>query len=465
MAEPHLQTVSDDTPTAAADPRAAYARRFAAAGPTLPGAGHGWLRDLRARAMAAFEAEGFPTRRAEEWKYTELKPAAALAPVPAPETDRLPEALAEELAAIGAAPHRLVLVNGRFRPDLSRLDGLPAGVRLLPLAQALEAGDPLLEAHLAGDEAFAGRPARALTTALMADGALLHVAAGVDCAEPIQILCLTDAEAPAGATVHPRLLAVLEENSHAVLVETFASAGNALVAPVVDIVVGAGARLAHYRRQEEGAGVVHLADGVVRLGRDATYDGFTLALGSALARTELHADLAGPGGFCRLAGLYLGDGKQVLDTTTRVTHSAPDCLSRQVHKGVLDGQARGVFQGKVLVVREAQRTDGYQSHKALMLSRKAEIDAKPELEIYADDVKCSHGATAGELDSDALFYLRARGIDEATARAMMVEAFLLDGLEEIPDEPVRTLFAHRLAVHLDRRLNAGGAVARLEEVA
>lgn len=462
MAETALQNAADAVPE---DVGNAYARRFAAAAPTLPGAGLGWLRDLRARAMAAFEAEGFPTRRAEEWKYTELKPAAALAPVAVPETDRVAEALAEELAAIGAAPHRLVLVNGRFRPDLSRLEGLPDGVTLTPLSQALEAGDPLLEAHLTGEVGFAGRPARALTTALMTDGAVLHVAAGVTLTDPIHLLTLTDAEARAGATVHPRLLVVLEANSQAVLVESHASAGRALVAPVSDVVLGAGARLGHYRRQEEGPETCHLSDGTVRLDRDARYDGFTLSLGGTLVRHEVHADLAGAGGFCRLAGAYLGDAKQVLDTTNRMTHSAPDCVSRQVYKGVLNGQARGVFQGKAHVLRAAQRTDGHQSHKALLLSRKAEIDAKPELEIYADDVKCSHGATSGELDADALFYLRARGIDEPTARAMLVEAFVMDTLEEIPDAAVRALFAQRLAVHLDRRLNAGGAQARLEDAA
>jgi Fe-S cluster assembly protein SufD len=256
--------------------------------------------------------------------------------------------------------------------------------------------------------------------------------------------------APAPA-FFPRHLIVCGANSRATVIEThIGPEGPTWFADAVtEISLGEGARLDHYRRQAEGIGAFNIGTGLVRLSKDATYDGFALATGADLSRWEVTAVLDGPGGDCRLNGAYLGRGSQQIDNTTLIDHAAPDCRSRQVFKGVLDDQARGVFQARIGVRRDAQRTDGHQLNKALLLSRGAEIDSKPELEIFADDVKCSHGATAGEIDKQALFYLRSRGIGEADARALLIEAFVRDAVAEIGHEGAREEFDHAIRDWLD----------------
>jgi Fe-S cluster assembly protein SufD len=220
--------------------------------------------------------------------------------------------------------------------------------------------------------------------------------------------------------------------------------------------VGEGAHLDHDLMQAAGDRAAHVATTLVRIGKDATYDGFAFTLGAELSRAEVHAVLEGPGGDCRVDGAYLGRGGQHIDNTTLIEHASPHGRSRQVFKGVLDERARGVFQGKIVVRRGAQKTDGHQLSRALLLSEAAEIDAKPELEIYADDVKCSHGATAGEIDAEALFYLRSRGIDEDAARGLLVRAFLAEAIEAIPVEPVREEFIEAVAAWLEARAAKGG---------
>ncbi|MBO6785184.1 MAG: Fe-S cluster assembly protein SufD, partial [Alphaproteobacteria bacterium] len=222
---------------------------------------------------------------------------------------------------------------------------------------------------------------------------------------------------------------------------------------VAELFLDEGARLNHFVYQEEGPSSVHLSGAAVEIGANAVYDSFVLQSGAAVGRSEIRAYLNGSGGDCRLDGVYLATDRQVLDNTTYVEHIAPECRSRQVYKGVLDGQSRGVFQGKVHVVRDAQQTDGHQLSRALLLSPRAEIDVRPELEIYADDVKCSHGATAGELDEDLLFYLLSRGIPRTQARRMLIEAFLAEAIEEIPvpqvAEDFTTHLRQWLASHVD----------------
>jgi Fe-S cluster assembly protein SufD len=349
----------------------------------------------------------------------------------------------------------VVLVNGRLRADLSRLDGLPRGVVLGSMARALDAGDDLLASHLgqlidANDKPFAG-----LNAAMMADGMVLRLARGAELDRPVRLVSIAVPEAggdgaPAPA-FFPRHLIVAGANSRATVIEThLGPEGPTWFADAVtEISVGEGAHLAHYRRQAEGTGAFNIATGLIRLSKDATYDGFALATGADLSRWEVTAVLDGPGGDCRLNGAYLGRGSQQIDNTTLIDHAAPDCRSRQVFKGVLDDQARGVFQARIGVRRDAQRTDGHQLNKALLLSRTAEIDSKPELEIFADDVKCSHGATAGEIDREALFYLRSRGIAEAHAHALLIEAFVRDAVGEIGDDTARAEFDAAIAAWLD----------------
>lgn len=416
---------------------AAQRDRFAAGRAALPGARHAAVDGRRAAGIARFESLGLPTRKLEAWKYTDLRRleklglnAAASAADAA-----LPDALRAFVPAQGPS---MVFVNGRLRPDLSHFDSLPDGLRLDGYAAALEARDADVESRFA--KAADAPSLVELNTALVEDGVVLRIAANAMIEAPVRLVFLSVPGAEATAS-HPRILLLAGANSQATVIEAYHGTGDAYFTnAVVDAEIGDGARLRHYRRQSEGLKAVHLLNGSATIGRDATYDSFTLSLGADLARTEVVATFTGRGGNGHVTGAYMADGSRHIDTTTLIDHAVPDCRSREVFKGVLDGKGRGVFQGKIIVRRDAQRTDGYQLNRAMMLSRTAEIDSKPELEIYADDVKCSHGATVGEIDAEALFYLRARGIDERTARAMLVEAFLFEALDEIADEAVRDEF-------------------------
>ena len=418
----------------------------------LPGAGHGWADALRDGGIASFRALGVPDRRSEDWKYTDVRKLAALDYAPAPvHSNGVSQVLTSEIDATAADGLRLVFVNGHFRADLSSTDGLPEGAAVASTADLLNGADPLLAEHLGRVTEAVGQPFLGLNTAFMQDGFVLHLRPGIAIEQPIRMVFLTDLEADAVAAANPRNLVVAEDNSQATLVEIHrGNDGTAYFTnAVTEISVGAGARLHHYKLQDEGDAALHLANLQVRLGRDATYDNFILSLGARLARNDIGAVLAATGIDCRLSGAYVARDSQHMDTTSFIDHAEPDCRSREVYAGVLDGRSRGVFQGKIVVRRDAQRTDGHQLNRALLLSKGAEIDSKPELEIYADDVKCSHGATAGEIDADALFYLRTRGIGEDEARALLIEAFLMEALEEISVPAVRDDFSARLKARLD----------------
>lgn len=428
---------------AALDIQTPFGDRFRDRRGTLPGAGLAWVDALRDEGIAAFEAAGFPDRKVEAWKYTDLRKLAKLDFAPAPlVVDGLSARLSREVEAVGGDAHLAVFVNGRFRADLSRLDRLPQGVRVASLAELLRADDPLLADRLGRVAPVEKRPFLDLNAALMEDGFVIHLPKGAEVEAPIRVLFLTEGQSEPMA-LHPRNVIVAEEGARATVVEVHVGTDDApyFSNGASEIDVAATAVLHHYKLQREGASAFHLANIQLRLDRDATYDSFILSTGAELARNEIYAKLAGSGTECRLSGAYLGRGSQHLDTTTLIDHAVPDCTSREVYKGVLDDAAHGVFQGKIIVRPDAQRTDGYQLNRALLLSRKAEINSKPELEIYADDVKCSHGATVGEIDKEALFYLRSRGIPEWEARTLLVEAFVQDALEEIRVDEVREEFS------------------------
>ncbi|NNG03098.1 MAG: Fe-S cluster assembly protein SufD [Inquilinus sp.] len=416
----------------------------------LPGGGLAWADALRTNGLARFRALGVPSRKVESWKYTDVRKLAARDYAPAPaHVDGLSAVLRDEVEAAAAAEHSLVFVNGGLRRDLSKTGGLPNGATLESTGELLAAGDALLAEQLgrvgdADDQAFLS-----LNAALMRDGFVLRLAPDTVVEAPIRVAFLTD-HADGPVATHPRNLVVVGDNAQATLVEIHRGLNGVeyFSNAVTEISVGAGARLHHYKLQDEGDAALHLANSPVRLGRDTTYDSFILSFGALMARNDIRAELAAPGIDCRLSGAYVARGRQHMDTTTAIDHAVPDCRSREVYAGVLDDQARGVFQGKIVVRRDAQRTDGHQLNRALLLSKGAEIDSKPELEIYADDVKCSHGATAGEIDADALFYLRARGIDADVARALLIEAFLMESLQEVQVEAVREEFAARLKARL-----------------
>lgn len=418
------------------------------------GAGIDWVEDLRRRGRDAYAGQGLPTPRVEAWKFTNLRRLAA-AELAAPGTKGGDVALPGTLPEAALDAHRLVLVNGRFRPDLSDIGALPAGVALAPLADMLGTAPETLRDTMGALLDVEAMPLPAMNAAGFEDGAVLLVGDGVTLERPVHLVFLAaDAADGAGIIAQPRLVVRLGENAEATLIETHAGPGTGFTNIVAEIAVGASGRLRHYKHQDCDRAAYHVATAGLRVGRRAHYDSFVLHTGAALARHEVRATIDGDHAELNLNGAYLVDDKRHIDDTTFVRHAAPDCRSRQVFKGVIDSGGRGVFQGKVLVDPIAQRTDAHQLSRALVLADNAEMDGKPELEIYADDVRCSHGATVGDLDESALFYLRSRGLPERVARRLLVEAFIADVLESIPLETVRDGYAAAASDWLDRRLGA-----------
>jgi len=329
-------------------------------------------------------------------------------------------------------------VNGRYDASLSSAQALPDGVTLLPLKRAYEELPLLVEQYLGKVAAYEGQTFTALNTAFLDDGAVLHVAREVEVAQPIHLLFVSDASAGAG-TSQPHNLIVLDRFAKATVIESYAGLGNGayFTNVVTEAVVGDGATLTHLKLQRESAKAYHVGTVDVRQARDSHLVSFSFATGAALSRTNIYTELRGEGCGATLNGLYLGDGEQHIDHQTRIEHVEPNCYSREHYKGILDGSAHGVFNGKVFVHPAAQKTDGKQTNNTLLLSEKAQIDTKPQLEIFADDVKCTHGATVGRLDETSLFYMKSRGINSRSARELLTYAFAADVLETIEQVEVR----------------------------
>jgi Fe-S cluster assembly protein SufD len=403
-----------------------------------------WLRALREQAFERFDADGLPDRRVEGWRWTDLRPLARTAFAAAtPHDDPIAwDARTDPFDRL--AGWSAVLVDGFLRRDLSRLDGLPDGVALVSLREAgagvLDLGRPTVG------------PIDRLNAALLTDGIVLRIARDARPPRPIHIVHLhTERDAP--TAFHARVALIAEPGADATVLESHIGlgAGAYLANPVTHVSVGAGAVLRHYIRQEEGPAAFHLAARHAVIERDARYESFLLAVGARLSRHEAEIRLAAPGAQLVLDGAYLMAGKQLFDATTIIAHDAPDGSSREVFKGVVDDEAKGVFQGRIAVAQDAQRIDAHQLHRALLLSQGAEVDTKPELEIFADDVKCSHGAAIGQIDADALFYLRARGIPQDEARALLVGAFVGEAIGTIAHEEVRAALDARVAAWLAAR--------------
>jgi Fe-S cluster assembly protein SufD len=400
-----------------------------------------WLRQLRHDAFARFEALGFPTTRNEDWHFTSVTPIAERTFTPVahgPGTGALSPADVAALVIGDPSWHRLVFVNGRFEPELSAFSALPAEVRVMTLAEALQESPEFVAEHLGKLAAYRKDTFTALNTALAQNGVVIHVPRGVVVDEPVHIVHITDAQASATA-IHPRLLAVVDALAHVALVESYASTGTAsyFTNAVAEIEVGNGARVNHYKIQRESIEAFHVGTVQVSQGRDSVYHSFSYAAGAALSRTNVYTKLLGESGETRLNGLYMVDGTQHADHQTFVEHLAPSCASRELYKGILDGTSHGVFNGKVYVDPVAQKTDGKQTNHSLLLSPEARVDTKPQLEIFADDVKCTHGATVGRLDLAALFYMKSRGIGADQARALLTYAFAAEVLETIELDTLR----------------------------
>ena len=410
-----------------------------------------WLSDVRRAGFDRFRETGFPTARDEAWKYTNVAPILKVPFAPAAETG--PRRL-EDLDAADRPTRsgtQLVFVNGRYAAELSSGAASREGVEVASLREVLATRPDSVEPHLAR-VARDGNAFADVNSALVEDGAFIRIAAGSVLADPIHLLFLSEPDF--GPTVsHPRNVVVAEPGSQAVVVESWLGTAGAqyFTNAVTEVVVGEGAVLDFYKVERESVGAFHVATMEVLQKRDSTFTSHSITLGGALVRNDLNVRLDAPGASCTLNGLFLGSGTQHLDNHTKIDHAQPHGTSRELYKGIMSGKSRGVFNGKIIVRQDAQKTDAMQTNKNLLLSKEALVNSEPALEIFADDVKCRHGSTIGQLDETALFYLRSRGIGEEESRALLVYAFASDVASRIRVAPLRAMVER----HLGLRLSAG----------
>ncbi len=422
-----------------------YREEFDRLAPSLPGSDLPWLRDARQHALAQFGELGFPTPRHEDWKYTRVSAIENRAFVTAASAPVEPRDLSAVLLPEDAEGHQLVFVDGALREELSRLGDLPSGVHVTGLARALGDADASLEPFLArSDHAHAFL---ALNAAFAEQGVVVDVDEEVVVRAPLHLLFVSSGTRDTIA--HPRIVLRCAPVSSLRVVEHYAALGDSAYFNnvVTQASLAEEANLAHYKLQCESRKAFHVSTLSVQQQARSRFRSHSVSLGAALARHDINVVLDAPGASCALDGLYVGDGRQHVDYHTRIDHAKPECTSTEDYRGILSGRARGVFNGRVYVHPNAQKTDASQSNRNLLLSRDAEVDTKPQLEIYADDVKCAHGATVGQLDEQMVFYLRSRGIEEAAARALLTYGFARDLVDRITVESVRERVAQAL---LDR---------------
>jgi Fe-S cluster assembly protein SufD len=392
------------------------------------------LQSLRKRAAQRFQELGWPTRRMEAWKYTDVS---VLARSSFEQAVPLSVSTAAIQPFVYDGCHQLVFVNGHWAPELSRVETLPEGCILGSLADALQEHQDLIEPYLGKVASFENHAFAALNTAFLEDGTFIYLRPGTVMEKPIHLLFISTAKDQATVS-YPRTLIVAQANSQATIIESYIGLdGSYFTCPVTEIVVDENATIDHYKIQREHLKAFHLATMQVQLGRNSRFSSLSVALGGALARTDLSVSLDAEGADCTLNGLYLVKDDQRVDHHINVDHRKPHGTSHQLFKGLLDGKSRAVFSGKVYVHPKAQKTDAQQSNRNLLLSDDALVHTNPQLEIFADDVKCSHGATVGQLDKEAIFYLRSRGLDEVAARRLLTYGFASDVLEQIRISAVR----------------------------
>ena len=400
-----------------------------------------WLFPLRKAGLAQFAELGFPTTHHEDWRFTNVAPIVKLPFAPMFETpvvNGVETRALNEFAFAKLAGNRLVFVNGQYSAKLSSVRNLPSGVKVTNLAAALSSDTALVEKYLgrctpAGDNAFT-----ALNQAFFLDGAFVFVPKGVSVEEPIQLIYICSAK-QAGAAVHPRNLIIAEANSRVTLVESYIATTDTayFTNAVTELFAGDHAFVEHVKFQDESLNAFHVAAINGEFGRASNVNVHSFALGAKLSRNNIRTKLAGEGLECILNGLYLTRGEQLADHHMVVEHAQPHCASHEYFNGILDDKSKGVFHGRIYVHPIAQKTDAKQTNKNLLLSDDATADTKPQLEIYADDVKCTHGATIGQLNAESIFYLRSRGLDTETARRMLIHAFAGEIIERIKCEPAR----------------------------
>jgi Fe-S cluster assembly protein SufD len=397
-----------------------------------------WLRELRERGFARFRDVGFPTTRVEDWRFTNVNAIAQTSFLPAPVSDQGVTSSALEPFRIPGSAGQLVFVNGRFAPRLSRIAGLPSGVEAGSLAEAIRDNRSAVERHLGRYLNLERDAFCALNTAFLEDGGYVHLERRTVLEAPICLLFVSlPGRVPAMA--HPRTLIVAEDEAQAGIVEDYVSLGSGVFFSnsATELVVGEGAVLSHYLLEREGQQAFNISTLRSEQARSANVSSHSILLGGGLVRNNVHPVLAGEGSECLINGLFIAAQKQHMDNYMLVEHARPHCSSRQFYNGILDGHSHGVFHGRIIVHKDAQKTDAKQTNRNLLLSDDAQIDTKPQLEIYADDVKCTHGATIGQVEENALFYLRSRGIAEDAARRLLLLAFSNECLDRMKCPAVR----------------------------
>jgi Fe-S cluster assembly protein SufD len=428
-----------------------YAAQFASISEQLPGGHLAWLERLRQKGMDDFLALGFPTTRLENWKYTNVAPIRRMTFEPA--VDRPLPSIPE----FEAASPRLVFVNGRFVPGLSAVDARLNKFHMLPISEALR--DPerrlVIEKHLGrytktSDHAFA-----AWNTAFFTEGVYIEVPRGLVCEQPVHLVFIAAGDGAPWAC-HTRNLIVVHEDSQITFIEKFygLTASVYLTNTVTEIAAAPGAVISCYKIEREFSQGLHVAVVDARLERDASLTSYSISLGGALVRNDLNVLLDGEGAHCTLNGLFVVDGQRLVDNHTRIEHLRPHASSRELYKGVLAGNAEGVFNGSIAVHENAAKTDAVQYSKNLLLSRQAQINTKPQLEIRNNDVRCFHGATIGQVDTDAVFYLKTRGIAEEDAKRILVRAFAGEIIDAIRVSTMRDQLEHQLDTWIQAVLEA-----------
>jgi len=418
-----------------------------------------WLERLRAGAMERFEESGFPSVKDEEWKYTNVAAIAAVDFQPASlQTSAEGEVDLQGLALfrhLETAKSQLVFLNGKLRQDLSALTAIPEGVVALDLSAAIadERYREIIWKHLAQQADYVVNGFTALNTALISHGAFVYIPKDAIVSVPLNLLFISDG---AHVASFPRVLVVAEDNSSATLIESYASTKDSkyFTNAVVEIVLKDGASLEHYKLQRESTEAFHIATTAVDLGRNSRYDATTITFGAQLSRHDFHVTMDHEGAECWVDGLYLVTGSQHTDTHSVIDHRKPHCTSHQLYKGILDGKSRAVFNGKVFVRHDAQKTDAMQTNKNLLLSNEARVDTKPQLEILADDVKCAHGAAVGQIEEDELFYLETRGLHPDLARNLLTYGFAEEVIGKIKIDSIRKQLDEAVLNRLNARLEA-----------
>ena len=412
--------------------------------------GPGWLLPIRKAALARFAHLGFPTTRHEEWLYTNVAPIARteFEPAGSAEVDLTPRE--REPFMFGSADTiLLVFVNGRYAPGLSSPSESTDGVAVGSLRLAMAEGGRSLENHLARYANYQEHAFTALNTAFMEDGAFVHIPKGKILEQPVHVVYVSTTAGPATVS-HPRSLIVAEENSQATIVESFVGveAGTYFTNAVTEMSAGENASIDHYKVVNEAADAFHVGTLQIHQQRSSNVSSHTVSMDGRLVRNDINTLMVGEGCECTLNGLYMVDGERHADNHVVVDHAMPHCSSRQVFKGVLDGRGRGVFSGRIIVREDAQKTDAKQTNMSLLLSDQAQVESKPQLEIFADDVKCTHGATIGQVNEEAVFYLQSRGMSERAARSLLVYAFARESVDRIRLGPLREQLAERLFTRL-----------------